>query len=205
MARKVINFIKWCLFEQPTLGRLTLNRAFKKVLPKLIMGEILEIGAGEYISHLEYLKGNYRYFSLDILLSGKPAIVGDACVMPLKDNSIDSIIMTEVLEHIPIPDLLIQECKRVLKNGGVVVGSTRFIYPQHGAPNDYYRFTEDSITMLFGVFSECKIEKLGNRLHVLIDIITENYHFLRLFNRLLQYIKVKSSTCYSGLLFIAKK
>ena len=58
MARKVINFIKWCLFEQPTLGRLTLNRAFKKILPKLIMGEILEIGAGEYISHLEYLKGN---------------------------------------------------------------------------------------------------------------------------------------------------
>lgn len=205
MARKIINFIKWCLFEQPTLGRLTLNRAFKKVVSELRSGKILEIGAGEYISHIQYLKGHYHYFSLNLLLSEKPAIVGDACAIPLRDNSIDSIIMLEVLEHILTPALSIKECMRVLKKGGIMIGSTRFIYPQHGAPNDYYRFTEDSITMFFGVFSKCNIEKLGNRLYVLIDIITENYHFLRLFNRLLQYIQVKPSTCYSGLLFIAKK
>jgi SAM-dependent methyltransferase len=205
MVKRIINFIKWCLFEQPTLGRMTLERSFKREVSELRQGKILEIGAGDYNSHIEYLKGDYHYFSLNILLSEGPAIVGDACLLPLQDNSINNIIMLEVIEHIPIPDLVIRECVRVLKRGGIMIGSTRFIYPQHGAPCDYYRFTEASIKMLLGAFSECKIEKLGNRLHVLIDIITENYHFLRLFNRLLQYIKVKPSTCYSGLLFIAKK
>ena len=86
-----------------------------------------------------------------------------------------------------------------------MIGSTRFMYPQHGAPNDYYRFTTESLELLFSEYSECRIEKLGNRLHVLSDIVTENYYFLRIFNRLIQYIQLKPATCYSGLLFIVKK
>lgn len=205
MVKRIINFIKWCLFEQPTLGRMTLEKAFKREVPELKPGKIIEIGAGDHNSHIEYLKGDYHYFSLNILLSERPAIVGDACLLPLQDNSIDDIIMLEVIEHIPIPDLLIRECKRVLKRGGLMIGSTRFIYPQHGAPCDYYRFTEASMKMLLGAFSECTIKKLGNKLHVLVDIIFENYPFLRLFNRLFQYVPFKPSTCYSGLLFMAKK
>ncbi len=205
MARKIINFIKRYLSEQPTLGRLTLNRTFKMVVSELRPGKILEIGAGKHSSHIEYLKGDYHYYSLNLLSSEDPSIVGDACAMPLRDNSIDNIIMLEVLEHIPIPDLSINECMRVLKKGGIMIGSTRFIHPQHEAPYDYYRFTENSIKMLLRDFSEYHIKKLGNRLHVLIDITLENCPFLRLFSRLLQYVQVKPSTCYSGLLFTAKK
>ncbi|MBC8488891.1 MAG: methyltransferase domain-containing protein [Bacteroidetes bacterium] len=205
MALKLINFIKWLLFKQPTLARLTLNGAFRKVLHKIRPGKILEIGAGEYNSNIHYITGNNHYFSLDLFCSVKPTVVGDACVMPFRDNSIDSIIMLEVIEHVLTPSLVIKECRRVLKNNGIMIGSTRFICSQHEAPNDYYRFADDSIAMFLGDFSECKIDKLGNRLHVLIDIITENFFFLRVFNRVLQYIPLKSSTCYSGLLFFAKK
>jgi len=125
--------------------------------------------------------------------------------MPFKNDSFDGIIILEVLEHIPTPDLLIKEIMRVIRVGGIMIGSTRFIHPQHGAPNDYYRFTAESLEFLFSEYGECRVEKLGNRLHVLSDIVTENYRFLRIFNRLIQYVQIKPTTCYSGLLFIVKK
>jgi ubiquinone/menaquinone biosynthesis C-methylase UbiE len=193
------------LSEQPTLARLTLTKSFRRAECYLGPGNILEIGAGQYNTHCEYLSDDCRHFSLNIAISEKPAIAGDACLMPFRECSFDGIIMLEVLEHIPTPELLITEIRRVLKTGGMMIGSTRFIHPQHGAPNDYYRFTDTSLGLLFSVFSECRIEKLGNRLHVLSDIFTENYQFLRIINRLLQYIQIKSATCYSGLLFIVKK
>ena len=191
--------------EQPTLARLTLNKSFRRAVCYLGSGNILEIGAGQYNTHSEYLSDDCCHFSLNIAISEKPAIAGDARLMPFRDNSFDGVIMLEVLEHIPTPDLLITEIKRVLKSDCMMIGSTRFIHPQHGAPNDYYRFTDTSLGLLFSEFSEYRIKKLGNRLHVLSDIVTQNYHFLRIFNRLLQYIQLQSSTCYSGLLFVAKK
>jgi SAM-dependent methyltransferase len=199
------NFLKWCVTEQPTLARLTLNKSLKKAVCRLRPGNILEIGAGEYNTHSAYLSDDCRYFSLNLAVSEKPAVAGDARLMPFSDSSFDGIIVLEVLEHIATPDLLIKEIRRVLKAGGIMIGSTRFMYPQHGAPNDYYRFTAESLELLFREYGECRIEKLGNRLHVLSDIVTENYHFLRIFNRLIQYIQLKPTTCYSGLLFVANK
>lgn len=205
MVAKTSHFLKWCVSEQPTLARLTLNKSFSQAVCHLRPGNVLEIGAGEYNTHSAYLSDDCRHFSLNLAVSERPTVAGDARLMPFRDCSFDGIIMLEVLEHIPTPDLLIKEIMRVLKVGGIMIGSTRFIHPQHGAPNDYYRFSVDSIELLFSEYSECRIEKLGNRLHVLGDIVTENYYFLRIFNRLIQYIHIKSTTCYSGLLFIVKK
>jgi len=205
MVEKTSHFLKRCVSELPTLARLTLNKSFRQAVCHLRPGNVLEIGAGRYNTHSEYLSDDCRHFSLNLAVSEKPAVAGDACLMPFRDSSFDGIIMLEVLEHIPTSDLLIKEMMRALKVGGIMIGSTRFIHPQHGAPNDYYRFTVESLELLFSAFSECRIEKLGNRLHVLGDIVTENYHFLRIFNRLIQYIQIKSNTCYSGLLFIVKK
>lgn len=205
MVRKLSNLTKWILFEQPTLARLTLNAALRNALPELRPGRILEIGAGNHNSHCEYLKGECDYISLNLLFSERPEIVADACAIPLSDNSLESIIILEVLEHVPATETLVSECLRVLKNEGTIIGSTRFIHPEHGAPHDYYRFTKDSLKILLSDFSDHKIKKLGNKLHVLVDIITENYKFLRILNRILRYINLKPLNCYSGLLFIAKK
>jgi SAM-dependent methyltransferase len=205
MVKKISNFFRWCLSEQPTLARLTLNKSFRQAVCHLRQGTVLEIGSGKYNTHCEYLRDDCRYFSLNLAVSEKPAVAGDARLMPFKDGSFEGILILEVLEHIPTPDLLIMEIMRVMRVGGIMIGSTRFIHPQHGAPNDYYRFTAESLELLFSEYGHCRVEKLGNRLHVLSDIVTENYRFLRIFNRLIQYIQIKPTTCYSGLLFIVKK
>lgn len=207
MVKRIINFIIWIFSEQPTLARLSLNRAFQEAIQvtQFKPGKILEIGAGVFNSQIENLRARDLYLSLDLCLSNKPTLVGNACAIPLKNECMDTVILLEVLEHIQSPTLLITECMRVLKSGGVLIGSTRFIHSQHGAPDDYYRFTDSSIIMFFVNWSDCKIEKLGNKLCVLVDIITENYRIFRLFNCLLQYVRMKPTTCYSGLMFVAKK
>ena len=68
------------------------------------------------------------------------------------DNEYESIICLEVLEHLHSPHVAIGELFRVLKPGGVLLLSTRFIFPIHAEPNDYYRFTEQGLRHLLDEF-----------------------------------------------------
>jgi SAM-dependent methyltransferase len=76
----------------------------------------------------------------------------------------DTILATEVLEHLYDPRQAVREMFRLLKDDGVCVLSTRFIHPIHGVPNDYYRFTADGLRHLFADFQDVQVIPLGNRL-----------------------------------------
>lgn len=77
-------------------------------------------------------------------------VVGDAHKLPFKDDEFELILCTEVLEHLHSPAVAVKEMKRVLKNGGLLILTTRFVFPLHDAPNDYYRFTKYGLKHLFG-------------------------------------------------------
>lgn len=76
-------------------------------------------------------------------------VVGDAHSLPFPDKSFEQIICTEVLEHLHTPQTAIDEMYRVLKPGGKVVLTTRFIFPLHDVPGDYFRFTKYGLRHLF--------------------------------------------------------
>lgn len=44
--------------------------------------------------------------------------------LPFEDNSFNCIVLGEVIEHVPDPDFLLQECYRVLKKRGILIIST---------------------------------------------------------------------------------
>jgi SAM-dependent methyltransferase len=81
-----------------------------------------------------------NHFVLDIAPSTSVDLVGDARNMPLSDASIDVVLITQVLEHIPEPIAVISEIRRVLKPGGTLLLSVPSIFPQHGSPGDYWRY-----------------------------------------------------------------
>ena len=68
--------------------------------------------------------------------------------IPLKNNSIDYILSTQVLEHMKNPDKLFKEASRVLKKGGKMFLTTNFLYEIHMAPYDYFRFTKYGLAAL---------------------------------------------------------
>ncbi len=109
----------------------------------------LNIGSGGEIEKV-ILEVGGRPTSIDIDPERKPDIVG--CVEDLSqfsDEYFDGIFCMEVLEHVQEPFVAAKELTRVLKKGGVLIGSTPFILGVHDLPHDYWRFTENGIRKLF--------------------------------------------------------
>jgi ubiquinone/menaquinone biosynthesis C-methylase UbiE len=66
---------------------------------------------------IEYAKTNYSAVNIEYL-------VGDGQRIPLQDNSIDTVVTFETIEHIKDYRKFIDELKRVLKPDGVAIVST---------------------------------------------------------------------------------
>jgi len=79
---------------------------------------------------------------LDVALGKGVDVVGDAHDLPFEGEKFDMILCTEVLEHLHTPHLAIAEMERVLKPGGTLILTTRFVFPLHDVPNDYFRYTK---------------------------------------------------------------
>lgn len=72
---------------------------------------------------------------------------GDAMNLPMADESVDTILCTEVLEHIPHPEKAIAEFARILRPNGVIITTAPFFFPIHDSW-DFYRYTHDGIATL---------------------------------------------------------
>ena len=59
-----------------------------------------------------------------------------------------------------------------LAKGGICILSTRFIYRYHPDPYDYFRFTRDSLNILFDEFDTVEIYEHGNKIQALWLIYT---------------------------------
>jgi SAM-dependent methyltransferase len=66
--------------------------------------------------------------------------------LPFPDDHFESILCTQVLEHVEDPYLLIRESHRVLKPGGKMILTCPFIWELHERPHDYLRFSEYWLT-----------------------------------------------------------
>jgi hypothetical protein len=92
------------------------------------------------------------------------SIVGDlTSAQHIPDGHFDTIICTHVLCNVAKPWLAAQEIHRLLAPGGVALVTNPMTlqgYAPH--PNDYWRFTVDSLTLLFDGFSRVETSAFGN-------------------------------------------
>ena len=111
-------------------------------------GELLDVGCGEqpYASYFKHVAGKR---ACDF--NAKRGNVDFECPadrIPLPDGSLDSILCTEVLEHVPEPLAVWREFNRLLRGGGKVLLSTPMYWPTHEEPYDFYRFPEFGLRRL---------------------------------------------------------
>jgi ubiquinone/menaquinone biosynthesis C-methylase UbiE len=117
----------------------------------------LDVGCGSA------LYGNYFPNRTTLDIAARPGvqvdIVADAHDLSIiEDRSFDIVLCTEVLEHLHTPHRAIAEFTRVLKPGGLLLLSTRFIFPIHDAPGDYYRYTKYGLRYLLREFEILELE-----------------------------------------------
>jgi SAM-dependent methyltransferase len=67
---------------------------------------------------------------------------------PLPDASFDTVLCSDVLEHIAEPQAFLRETARILKPGGTLLLMVPFFYWLHEKPHDYYRYTEFGLRWL---------------------------------------------------------
>ncbi len=79
----------------------------------------------------------------------QPDIFWDGSKIPLEDNSIDSVLATELFEHVPDVTSVLLELNRLLKPGGVLFFTVPFLWPLHDIPYDEYRYTPFSLKRIF--------------------------------------------------------
>ena len=87
----------------------------------------------------------YEYIGVDFdKENASPDIIIDLNYekLPFENETFDVVILSEVLEHIYNTKNVINEALRVLKKDGFIYISTPFVFPEHGIPYDYFRFTE---------------------------------------------------------------
>jgi len=157
------------MFTAGTTNEAAREKWIGETLKKIPEGlTILDAGAGEsqfkkFCSHLKYIAQDFGEYQGDGEVglqtgtwdNSKLDIVSDILSIPLPDHSVDAIMCTEVLEHIPDPLGAIKEFSRLLKPGGYLLitapfaslthfapyhfasGFSRFFYEKHLPENDF--------------------------------------------------------------------
>ncbi|MCG3206488.1 MAG: hypothetical protein FOGNACKC_00087 [Anaerolineae bacterium] len=119
-------------------------------------GMVLNLGSGSRRIFPKTPAG-VKEIGLDIIARPTTLALGDSHQLPLKDQTFSAIVAREVLEHFHDPDAAVEEMHRLLINGGKVILTTRFLFPVHDAPHDYFRFTDYGLRYLFRDFSKVQI------------------------------------------------
>ncbi len=96
--------------------------------------------------------------------------------IPLMDGAVDTVILTDVLEHISEPYTLTSEISRVLSVNGKLILGVPFMYWLHEEPYDFHRYTKNQLKV-FCDKNNLEILTLiesGGPLTVIFDIIIKN-------------------------------
>jgi len=168
-------------------------------LPKHAKGRLLDLGCGNvplFEAYRNHVTENACVDWSNTLHRNQ--FIDHECdlnkTLPFREGEFDTIILSDVLEHIAEPEHLWHEMGRVLKSNGKLILSTPFFYPLHEAPYDYYRYTEFALRRFAEVadFEIQILKTLGGIPEILGDILAKNFQLIPWVGRslagLVQYV-----------------
>lgn len=152
----------YSLTNRAYLSAVMLEASLQKCRP-YIKGRLLDVGCGKRPYEKTYFAGASEYVGADYLTDrSRPDIVCSALDLKVSDHSFDTVVSTEVLEHVPDPLRALREMRRVLKSEGHLVLSAPMWWPRHEIPYDYFRYPYDGLLYLFKE-SGFEVVRLFNR------------------------------------------
>ena len=165
-----------------TCRRELLDRCLESSIP-LMRGRVLDIGGkkinkrGRFNPPLHQVE-NWEY--LNTAPETQPDYCCDAAEIHLDDGTIDTVVMTEVLEYLKNPEVVLKEIYRILAAGGVCLLSTPLLNSIHGDWQfDRQRWTAiklEEVCKAIG-FNEIAVKPMGSVWSVIHDILHVSFGY----------------------------
>jgi SAM-dependent methyltransferase len=144
---------------------------------------VLDLGCRSGALTQHFLEGNAVVgLDVDVAALEKAAVLGIEPVqanveepLPFEEGSFDAVVAGELFEHLQFPDALVSEIRRVLRPGGVLVGSVpnafrvqsrlRFLRgrPPEDDPTHLRMFSPAAMRELLRSFDRVELSYVGGR------------------------------------------
>lgn len=154
--------------------------AYERAIRDFASGNIIDLGCGnaplagiyrdkvDSFIWLDWPNSPHQEYEIDVYADLNT-------FLPIEDQSYQTVILSDVIEHIYNPELLFAECTRIMKSGGCLIIGAPFLYPLHEEPYDYYRYTKHKLHE-FGEKNKLSIERIeeyAGGLEVVQDMLTK--------------------------------
>lgn len=174
------------------LGIDLVAKFYQDAIPEYARGHLIDLGCGKvplyhvYNKHVEkvtcvdWANTFHKNSHLDIIQD-----LNEALKIP--DDNCDTIILSDVLEHIREPKFLMAEIARVLRKDGKVIMNVPFYYWLHEQPFDFFRYTEHALQY----FAEetglevIKLEPYGGSIEIVADVLSKQLLIIPLIGKLM--------------------
>jgi SAM-dependent methyltransferase len=154
--------------------------AYDEAIPHHARGDLLDLGCGKVPLYATYRPHVASVTCVDWPGSVHGMVHLDVAAdlsaeLPFVSHSFDTLILSDVLEHIPRPRVLLTEMRRVLRPGGLVLMSVPFMYGIHEAPHDHFRYTRFALRTIAeeSGFEVLELVEHGGPLDVITDIASK--------------------------------
>lgn len=136
----------------PDFHRMQLEHWIYSYRPRLEGKRVMDVG--QWADARRWVGDGYFTFGLHDC-----EVAGDLLAIPFPDESLDAVIASEVFEHCADPFKAIREIHRILKPGGLFLGTTPLAWCWHGTDDykDYWRFTHEGWELLLKEFSSRQV------------------------------------------------
>lgn len=157
-----------------------------------IQGSVLDVGGRRTSNNVtNYILYQKNVIYLDKFSDDKRDLKVDLEKLNSRpDYQFDNVFLINVLEHIYNFNNCLNNCYSFLRKGGNFFGSTPFMFRIHSSPNDFFRFTEQSLrrSLESAGFINIKISVLDGGIFICfynsLSIITQKFP---LFNNILLF------------------
>ncbi|MEC8989137.1 MAG: class I SAM-dependent methyltransferase, partial [Verrucomicrobiota bacterium] len=111
------------------LERISIVQALRELHHRVKPGLLLDVGCGMKPYESLLMQRDSRYYGTDwpVTMEGsyggstRADVFSDSMVLPFPEGTFDTIVSTQVLEHVRQPEIVIREMARVLKPNGILI------------------------------------------------------------------------------------
>jgi SAM-dependent methyltransferase len=153
---------------------------YDHTIKKHVSGNLLDLGCGKvplYEAYSPFIDDNFCVDWVNSFHKNEFLDMSADLNAPIaiEDNRFDTIILSDVLEHIKEPKLLWNEMARIIKEEGTLIMNVPFFYWLHEEPFDYFRYTKHSLKQMANEsgFEIIEIQSLGGVPEILADMIAK--------------------------------